>query len=91
MASKIVNRFFKHRNGNFYYVINTSKHTETNETLVNYYSLYATPNYPFGTVWSRPLKMWHEVVEGKPRFTECFPPKEVQESFEQFLSTKSPF
>lgn len=89
MSSKIINKFFKHRNGNFYYVINISKHTETEETLVNYYSLYATHVYPFGSVWSRPLKMWSEIVEGNPRFTECFPPKEIQDSFQQFILSKS--
>lgn len=84
----MINKFFKHRNGNFYYVINISKHTETEETLVNYYSLYATNGYPFGSVWSRPLKMWSEIVDGTLRFTECFPPKEIQDSFQKFISSK---
>jgi hypothetical protein len=73
----ILNKFFQHRNGNYYYVLNTSIHTETKEKLVNYMMLYETQAYPFGSIWSRPMKMWDEIVEGKPRFVEVVPPKEI--------------
>jgi len=84
----IVNKFFKHRNGNFYYVLNQSIHTETGESLVNYISLYATEKYPFGTIWSRPYKMWNEIVEGSPRFVEKSPPTEIMEKFVKHITKK---
>lgn len=81
----IINKFFQHRNGNYYYVLNTSIHTETKEKLVNYMMLYETHAYPFGSIWSRPLKMWDEIVEGKPRFVEVIPPKEILNKSEQYI------
>lgn len=69
MAS-LVGKFFRHYKGQYYYVNNISIHTESEETLVNYYSLYATDKYPYGQMWSRPVKMWFENVDGVTRFTE---------------------
>lgn len=77
--SNLVNKFFQHRNGKYYYVLNVSKHTESMENLVNYIQLYSTHSYPYGSVWSRPLKMWDEIVDGKPRFIECSPPKHIMD------------
>ena len=68
--SSIIGKFFRHYKGNYYYVKNISLHSETLEELVNYHSLYSTDKYPFGQLWSRPLKMWNELVDNTPRFTE---------------------
>jgi len=81
----IVNKFFQHRNGNYYYVLNNSIHTETGEKLVNYMSLYSTEKFPFGSIWSRPLSMWNEIVEGKPRFVQSNPPTEIMDQFRKFM------
>jgi len=81
----IAKKYFQHRNGNYYYVLNTSIHTETQERLVNYMMLYDTHSYSFGSMWARPLKMWSEIVEGKPRFTEIVPPKEILDRTQQYL------
>jgi hypothetical protein len=80
----------QHRNGNYYYVLNQSMHTETNEMLVNYISLYETSKFPFGTVWSRPHKMWNEIVEGRPRFVHVEPPESIIEKTMQYLN-ENPF
>jgi hypothetical protein len=72
MAS-IVGKFFKHYKCNKYYVINLSRHTETMELQVNYISLHETPEYPFGTLWSRPLDMWSD----QGRFIEIEPSDEL--------------
>jgi hypothetical protein len=82
----LVNKFFQHRNGNYYYVLHLSTHTETGQKLVNYMSLYSTESLPFGTVWSRPLTMWNEIVEGKARFVESKPPLEVLEKWRTHLN-----
>jgi hypothetical protein len=58
---------YRHYKGPLYKVIGVGKHTETEENLVFYQSLYG--NFD---LWARPLSMWIEDVEfeGKivPRF-----------------------
>ncbi len=58
---------WRHYKGNRYEVVALAKHSETLEDLVVYRALYGE-----GTVFVRPLSMWHEIVttsEGKtPRF-----------------------
>lgn len=70
----------KHRNGQAYFAMFKARHTETGEELVIYTPLYQHP--AGGTVpQARPLKMWDEIVEGKPRFEfvgECLPVKEPE-------------
>lgn len=61
---------YKHsKTGNFYKVIATALHSETQEELVVYECLYDNPK---SKTWVRPLKMFLEEVEinGKkvPRF-----------------------
>lgn len=55
-----------------YEVVATAIHTETNEELVVYKSLYDSPEFPINTWFVRPKKMFLETVErdGKvmPRF-----------------------
>ena len=82
-----IHKFFKHRNGNFYYVLGLSMHTETTQKLVNYISLYDTPDYKFGTTWSRPLEMWDQVVENNPRFVEVQPSEELKNKTYSYLRT----
>lgn len=83
--TSIVGKFFKHYKGNSYFVINISKHTETEEYLVNYISLYDTPKYAFGSLWSRPLNMWNE----NGRFVEIQPEKELYDKTCEFLNCSS--
>lgn len=46
-----------------YEIIGISIHTETDEEMVIYKSLYETDTYPYGTLWARPLSMFTEHVE----------------------------
>lgn len=45
---------WKHYKGGVYEVITLANHSETQEPLVIYKSI------PFGSVYARPLSMWHE-------------------------------
>lgn len=53
------NRIYRHYKGGLYEVFFLSKHTETDEILVNYKSLH------FGSFYSRPLSSWNELTEDK--------------------------
>lgn len=57
----IVNRIVKHYKGNYYKILCTAHHTETNEKMVIYEQLYEN-NYPKGYVWSRPYEMFNEEI-----------------------------
>jgi hypothetical protein len=58
---------YKHYKGNFYTVIGSAIHSETEEVMVIY-----QPKYEGASVWVRPEKMFNEIIEinGKsvPRF-----------------------
>lgn len=45
---------WKHYKGGVYEIITLANHSETKEPLVIYKSV------PFGSVYARPLSMWHE-------------------------------
>lgn len=54
---------YRHYKGGLYKVLFLSKHTETEEILVNYKSIH------FGSYYSRPLSSWNETTsDGKQRF-----------------------
>jgi hypothetical protein len=61
---------YRHYKGNYYLVIGKAKHSETDEDLVVYTTLYDNEK---SAMWVRPLQMFLEEVEvdGKsmPRFT----------------------
>ena len=61
---------YRHYKGNFYEVIGTARHSETDELLVVYRPLYGERG-----LWVRPLEMFAElvIVEGRmvPRFERC--------------------
>lgn len=63
---------YRHYKGIHYCVLDVVRHSETLELMVLYKSLYDTPDYPYGTLWVRPLTMFVEEVDidGKtePRF-----------------------
>lgn len=63
---------WQHYKGGVYKVITLANHSETKEALVIYQSI------PFGSIYARPLIMWHEPCETsegpQPRF------KRMQES-----------
>ena len=66
-ASTIAPGIYQHYKGNYYQVFFVSRHTETEEEMVVYQSLYGDFR-----VWSRPLSMFLENVEYngvlQPRF-----------------------
>jgi hypothetical protein len=61
---------YRHYKGNYYEVIGTARHSETDETLVVYRPLYGERG-----LWVRPEAMFAETVtvEGQtvPRFAKC--------------------
>ena len=61
---------YRHYKGNFYEVIGTARHSETDELLVVY-----RPQYGERGLWVRPEAMFEEevIIEGKkvPRFARC--------------------
>lgn len=61
-----VYRHYKNRHD--YLVLAVAKHSETLEDMVVYKALYKSDNFPEGQIWCRPLLMWNEIVDGKPRF-----------------------
>lgn len=65
---------YEHYKGNRYEVIGTAVHTETQEEMALYKALYQG-DFPEGTLWVRPLKMFKETVavNGRevPRFKFC--------------------
>ena len=62
-----INRLYKHYKGGTYKVLFLSKHTTTNEILVNCQSI------EFGSYHSRPLSEWFELVvdDAKSKLTRC--------------------
>ncbi len=58
----VINGVYKHFKGNSYEVLFLSKHSETEEDLVNYRRVGQEQ------IWTRPLSMWNEKVNGVPRF-----------------------
>ena len=67
-----IGSIYKHyKNQKYYQVIAIGKHSETLEDLVIYKALYESDDFPYGQIWCRPLKMWQENINGKPRFEKC--------------------
>lgn len=69
--SRLKKGTYRHYKGRLYEVIDVARHSETEEELVIYRTLYVNENGE-QTLWVRPLSMFTEnvVVEGKlvPRF-----------------------
>ena len=55
--------WYKHFKGGYYYVTGTATHSETGEQMVIYHH-QGEPS----KLWVRPASMWHELVNGEPRF-----------------------
>lgn len=72
MSDEIKPGKYEHYKGKPYEVIGLAHHSETREALVVYKMLYASPDFPEGSLWVRPLSMFQENVisNGKaiPRF-----------------------
>lgn len=54
---------YQHYKGNFYEVLGVAKHSETLDDFVVYKSLYDSSEFPAGSLWIRPKKMFFEQVE----------------------------
>ncbi len=64
-----IGAIYRHyKNHQLYEVIAIGKHSETLEDMVVYKALYESAEFPMGQIWCRPLKMWDELVDDKPRF-----------------------
>lgn len=65
---------YRHYEGGLYIVEGVARHTEnTGEDLVIYESLDTR------RLWARPASMWHDKVDGKPRF-ELIAEMEIKKS-----------
>lgn len=71
MTEAIAPGIYEHFKGKRYEVTGVARHSETMEEMVVYKALYQG-NFPEGSLWVRPLKMFRETVavDGKqvPRF-----------------------
>lgn len=56
-----INSYYRHYKGGLYRVDAIALHTETEEQMVIYTN-------KFGDTFARPLTMWNERINGKPRF-----------------------
>lgn len=70
MVYPMPGELWQHYKGGIYKVITLANHSENKEALVIYQSI------PFGSIYARPLLMWHEqcnTAEGpQPRFTRLY-------------------
>jgi cyclomaltodextrinase / maltogenic alpha-amylase / neopullulanase len=64
-------RHYKHKDKE-YELVGVANHSETLEKLVIYKALYEHEDYPYGSLWARPMEMFMGTVsiDGKeiPRF-----------------------
>lgn len=58
-----IGRVYRHFKGNYYFVENIGKSSETEETLVIYKSLYDREDT---NIWIRPLSMFLEEIPERP-------------------------
>ena len=54
---------YKHFKGGVYEVLFLAKDSETLQDLVVYKSLYGSPEFKKGAIWTRPLEMFLESIE----------------------------
>ena len=59
--------WYRHFKGGYYYVTGTATHSETGEEMVIYYHSGEPQK-----LWVHPISMWHEFVNGIPRFESIF-------------------
>ncbi|MBV8801866.1 MAG: DUF1653 domain-containing protein [Gammaproteobacteria bacterium] len=61
-----------YKNQQLYEVIGIALHTETHEEMVIYKALYSSDTFIYGQIWTRPKKMFLEVLDyngnNVPRF-----------------------
>jgi hypothetical protein len=72
MKNQSIQGTYRHYKQHLYEVLGTVIHSESCEELVLYRSIEGSDEYPAGTLWVRPYKMFFETVllDGKsvPRF-----------------------
>ena len=71
MGAELKTGLYEHFKGNKYEVMGVARHSETLEELVVYKALYKG-NFPEGSLWVRPLKMFREFVSVKGEKVERF-------------------
>ena len=59
----IATGIYRHYKGQLYRVLKQVQHSETEEEMVVYQTLYGDHSY-----WCRPLEMFNETIDGQPRF-----------------------
>ena len=69
--SEISGKYLHFKNGKLYEVIGLANHTETQEELVVYRSLYDSA-FGFGALWVRPKSMFFEQVFHEGKWTDRF-------------------
>ena len=67
-------KLYRHYKNKLYKYLGVVRHSETGEDLVLYETRYDSPG---GKTWVRPKAMFHELVDGAPRFAEV--PVEIRE------------
>lgn len=61
---------YRHFKGGLYRITGFATHTESGQLLVIYKSLTRNNDFNDGVTWARPLDMFCETINGKPRFEE---------------------
>ena len=54
---------YRHYKGGIYEVVGEARHSETHEELVVYVAQTSSAEFPAGTTWVRPKKMFSEEVD----------------------------
>lgn len=76
-----VKSFYQHYKGGVYYVEGIATHSETQKELVIYRDVTSK-------LWTRPIEMWSEQINGTPRFEYLYDQVEAALSFDKEMTVK---